>query len=242
MTLTNDYKYDAFISYNRSDEGWATKLATKLEGEHWQGRKLEVFYAPWDIKPGESIPERLEHALPRSRKVCLIMSPESAESEWVSVERYVTLYIDITERQERLIPLYLRACEIPAFLQYINRIDFQDGSRFADNYRVLLATIKDEPLPRGAQESSSSVASIHTPIPRPPIVGFVARRDTDGHDILARVKRLPRRGNGDVVELRDAGMLGRSISYGSELFESRPGCKRTRESCFRASPGSFPTR
>jgi len=57
MTLTNEYDYDAFISYNRADEEWATKLATMLEGEHWQDRTLEVFYAPWDIKPGVNLGE-----------------------------------------------------------------------------------------------------------------------------------------------------------------------------------------
>jgi tetratricopeptide (TPR) repeat protein len=210
MTLTNDYKYDAFISYNSADEEWATKLATRLEGEQWGDRKLIVFYAPWDIKPGDSIPERLEHALPRSRKVCLIMSPESAQSEWVKVERYVTQHIDITERQKRLIPLCLRACEIPPFLQHIKQIDFQDGSNFESNYRVLLATIKDEPLPRGAQESSSSVAAVPTHIPRPPVVGFVARRDSDGHDILTRLKEGLAPQESQLVVLSGPGGVGKT--------------------------------
>jgi hypothetical protein len=163
MTNEADYKYDVFISYNQADETWAKELAIRLEQEEWQGRNLVVFFAPWDIKPGESIPERLEYALPRSRKVCLIMSPASAESEWVNVERYVTHHIDITERQKRLIPLYRRATKIPPFLQHINRVDFQDDSKFTDSYRVLLATIKDEPLPRG----SLPLDDITNKVPKP---------------------------------------------------------------------------
>jgi len=184
---TTTFEYDVFISYNQNDEAWAKQLATRLEQEQWQGRKLKVFFAPWDIKPGESIPERLEYALPRSRKVCLIMSPESAASEWVKVERYVTHHIDITERQLRLIPLYRRASDIPPFLQQINRIDFQDDAKFEGGYRLLLATIKDEPLPRGEQEPSAAAAA-PAPIPRPPVVGFVARRDSEGRDIVERLK------------------------------------------------------
>ena len=130
MTNPTTFDYDLFISYNQHDAAWAEQLATRLEQEDYQERKLKVFFAPWDIKPGESIPERLEYALPRSRKVCLIMSPESAASEWVKVERYVTHHIDIAERQLRLIPLYRRASEIPPFLQHINRIDFQDDAKF----------------------------------------------------------------------------------------------------------------
>ncbi|MBV9959653.1 MAG: toll/interleukin-1 receptor domain-containing protein [Acidobacteria bacterium] len=150
MATESEYKHDVFISYNRADEAWAKQLATRLEQESWKGEKLKTFFAPWDIKPGESILERLEDALPRSRKVCLIMSPDSDASEWVKAERYITQHIDITERQKRLIPLYLRACQIPSFLNHINLIDFQDATRFEENYRILLATIKDEPLPRGS--------------------------------------------------------------------------------------------
>jgi tetratricopeptide (TPR) repeat protein len=209
MTNPTDFEYDAFISYNQTDEAWAKQLATGLEREDWRGKKLKVFFAPWDIKPGESIPERLEHALPRSRKVCLIMSPESATSEWVKIERYVTQHIDITERQSRLIPLYRRAGEIPPFLQHINRIDFQDDAKFEEAYRLLLATIKDEPLPRGEKESSGAVIA-PAPIPRPPIVGFVARRDSYGRDIVKRLKTELAPQENQLIVLSGPGGVGKT--------------------------------
>lgn len=77
MTDEQDYKHDLFISYNRADEEWAERLATRLEQEDYQGRKLKVFFAPWDIPPGEYITESLEEALPQSRKVALIVTSES---------------------------------------------------------------------------------------------------------------------------------------------------------------------
>jgi tetratricopeptide (TPR) repeat protein len=209
MTSPTTFEYDVFISYNQNDEAWAKQLATRLEREDWQGRKLKVFFAPWDIKPGESIPERLEYALPRSRKVCLIMSPESATSEWVKIERYVTQHIDITERQSRLIPLYRRESEIPPFLQHINRIDFQDDAKFEEAYRLLLATIKDEPLPRGEKESSGAVIA-PAPIPRPPIVGFVARRDSDGRDIVKRLKTELAPQENQLIVLSGPGGVGKT--------------------------------
>jgi len=186
-TNPTTFEYDVFISYNQHDEAWAKQLATRLEQEDWQGRKLKVFFAPWDIKPGESIPERLEYALPRSRKVCLIMSPQSAASEWVKVERYVTHHIDITERQLRLIPLYRRASEIPPFLQHINRIDFQDDAKFEEGYRLLLGTIKDEPLPRGEQKRIAGFTKTHNPptsgfTPQPPEVKLTVERSDEGFE------------------------------------------------------------
>ncbi|HVG32104.1 MAG TPA: tetratricopeptide repeat protein [Pyrinomonadaceae bacterium] len=214
MTNGTQYEYDIFISYNREDEAWAKHLATRLEQEVWQGRKLKVFFAPWDVKPGDSITERIEYALPRSRKVGLIVSPESVTSEWVNVERYVTHYIELTERQKRLIPLYRRACDIPPFLKSINHVDFQDDAKFAESFRILLATIKDEPLPRGEQTSSTLIASLPAAIPpavpRPPVVGFVARRDEQGRDIVERLKaELAPQGN-QLITLSGPGGIGKT--------------------------------
>jgi tetratricopeptide (TPR) repeat protein len=209
MTNPTTYDYDVFISYNQIDESWAKQLATRLEQEDWQGRKLKVFFAPWDIKPGDSIPGRLEYALPRSRKVCLIMSPESADSGWVQVERYITHHFDITEQQTRMIPLYRRACEIPPFLHHINRIDFQDDAQFEDRYRVLLATIKNEPLPRGNQEPQAAIV-LTALIPRPPLVGFVARRDSEGRDIVEHLKEELAPQKNQLVVLSGPGGVGKT--------------------------------
>jgi tetratricopeptide (TPR) repeat protein len=207
MTNLNKYEYDVFISYNQNDGSWAEQLATRLEAELWQGTKLKVFFAPWDIKPGESILRRLESALPQSRKVCLVMSPDSDDSEWVRMERYITNHIDITERQARLIPLYRRPCEIPPFLQHINRIDFQDDVKFEDGYRVLLATIKDQPLPRGQPKA---VSAVYARIPRPPIVGFVARRDSDGYEIVQRLKDELAPQKSQLIALNGPGGVGKT--------------------------------
>lgn len=208
MTNSSTYEYDVFISYNQNDEAWARALATRLEQEDWQGRKLKVFFAPWDIKPGQSILQRLEYGLPRSRKVCLIMTPESGDSVWVTTERHVTQHMDITERAERLIPLYRRACEIPPFLKHINQIDFQDDAKFEDGYRVLLPTIKDEPQPRGVRQSSAG--SLPPLIPRPPIVGFVVRRDSEGRDIVERLKAELAPNKNQLIVLSGPGGVGKT--------------------------------
>jgi len=210
MVQALTFEYDVFISYNHNDETWARHLATRLEQETFQDRKLKVFFAPWDIKPGESIPQRLEHALPRSRKVCLIISPASVESEWVKVERYVTHCIDITQRQLRLIPLYRQATQIPAFLQQINHIDFRDDTIFEHGYRLLLATIRDEPLPRGEDVLSSVSGAVATSVPRPPVVGFVARRDSEGLEIVAKLKQELSPLNNQIVTLWGAGGVGKT--------------------------------
>jgi tetratricopeptide (TPR) repeat protein len=188
--MTNDaqYKYDIFLSHNHADEEWTRKLAERLEKEVWQGRKLRVFFSPWDIRPGQSIPLEIERALPKSRKVGLIMSPEAMASAWVELERLVTTYIAVSARQERLIPLYRRTCEIPALLQPILYLDFRDDAKFEENYRKLIAVIKDEPLPRGSRPLSDAPELLPPAIPRPPAVGFVQRHDEYKRNIVEQVK------------------------------------------------------
>jgi tetratricopeptide (TPR) repeat protein len=205
-----DYRYDLFISHNRADEEWARKLATRVEREEWQGRKLRAFFAPWDIRPGESVDERLDRALSESRFVGLVLSPEAVDSEWVSEEWYSTHHAGMKRKERRIIPLYRRACKIPTFLDHLNRIDFRDDGRFDDGLRLLLAVLRDEPLPRGEQQAAPKATSPPPPIPRPPVIGFVARRDAEGRDIVGRLKDELAPGRNQPVTLSGPGGIGKT--------------------------------
>src|SRR3954462_5938256 len=126
MTDEQTYRYDLFISYNHADEEWAKKLATRVEQESCGGRRLVVFFAPWDIRPGESVDERLDRALEESRYVGLVLSPESVGSQWVGEEWYSTHHAGMKRKERLIIPFYRRTCKIPRFIDHLNRIDFRD--------------------------------------------------------------------------------------------------------------------
>lgn len=174
------YEYDIFLSHNHADQEWTTRLAERLEQEDWQGRRLKVFFSPWDIRPGQSIPKEIENALPKSRKVGLILSPDAVDSAWVDLERLVTTYIAVSARDERLIPLYRRDCDIPALLQPILYLDFRDDADFEAAYQTLLSVIKDEPLPRRSLRSAKKAVVLPPVIPPPPIDSFVAPDHGEG--------------------------------------------------------------
>jgi tetratricopeptide (TPR) repeat protein len=217
MTNTTDYEYDLFISYNRVDESWAGKLATRLEQEGG----FKVFFAPWDILPGESIDARLEHSLAKSRKVGLIMSPESVASEWVNEERYTTHNIDTARKERRLIPLYRRSCDIPPFLEHIRYIDFREDDKFEDGYRALIAVLRGESLRPHSQVIDSDVTSLPPAIPRRPGVGFVTRRDTSDQNILEQLKEaLDPQGN-QLVVLWGRGGIGKTTLAAETVREMR---------------------
>lgn len=227
MANLTDYEYDIFLSHNHADQDWTTNLAERLEQEDWQGRKLKVFFSPWDIRPGQSIPQRIEQALPKSRKVGLILSPDAMKSAWVELERLVTTYIAVSARDERLIPLYRRDCEIPALLQPILYLDFRDDNKFDESYGTLLSVIKDEPLPRRSRSPVHDSAKLSPLIPRPPVVGFVARRDSEGRDIVARLKEELAPQRNQLIALSGPGGVGKTTLAAeaarawSEIFGGR---------------------
>ncbi len=211
MTNLTPYEYDIFLSHNHVDEAWTAKLAERLEREDWLERKLRVFFSPWDIRPGQSIPKEIESALLKSRKVGLILSPEAMNSAWVELERLVTTYIAVSARDERLIPLYRRTCEIPPLLQPILSVDFRDDSDFEESYQRLLAVIKDEQMPRRSRRSSSNDALPPSSIPRPPTVGFVPRQDVERRrDLVERLKEELAPEKEQVVALWGVGGVGKT--------------------------------
>ena len=90
------FKYFAFISCSSKDSTWGKRLQKKMESQrmpatlcHERGWKRTpmnpVFFAPTDIQPG-SLSEELHKRLEASRYLIVICSPNSAKSDWVSME------------------------------------------------------------------------------------------------------------------------------------------------------------
>ena len=91
-----EFKYYAFISYNKKDTEWGKRVQRKLEHyrmpatlcseKGWKRKPINpVFFAPTDIQPG-GLTEELQERLRASRNLIVICSPNSAQSEWVGKE------------------------------------------------------------------------------------------------------------------------------------------------------------
>ena len=94
--MEQEYKYFAFISYSSHDYKWGKRIQNKLEhyrmpttlcSKHgWKRQPMRpVFFAPTDIQPG-GLSEELQERLKASRKLIVVCSPHSAQSEWVGKE------------------------------------------------------------------------------------------------------------------------------------------------------------
>lgn len=94
--METSFKYFAFISCSSKDTAWGKRLQKKLEHYRmpatlcnergWKRTPMNpVFFAPTDIQPG-SLSEELQKRLEASRNLIVVCSPNSAKSEWVSME------------------------------------------------------------------------------------------------------------------------------------------------------------
>ncbi|XP_066517498.1 toll-like receptor 13 [Hoplias malabaricus] len=106
---TNDFQYDAFISYNTHDELWVMReLLPQLESQ--QGWRLCLHHR--DFQPGKPILDNIVDGIYGSRKTICVISRHYLESEWCSSEIQVASFRLFDEKKDVLIMVFLE--DIPA--------------------------------------------------------------------------------------------------------------------------------
>ena len=105
-----------FISYSRTDSGFATKLATDL-----RNAGINIWFDQFDIPAGTRWDNEIQKALQSAATVLVVLSPSSAASNNVLDE--VDYAID---HSKRLIPVMLTDCTVPIRLGRFQYVDFID--------------------------------------------------------------------------------------------------------------------
>ncbi|XP_035249807.1 toll-like receptor 22 [Anguilla anguilla] len=99
-----DFKYDAFISYNARDEPWVLEeLLPELENK--QGWKLCLHHR--DFEPGKPILDNIVDSIYSSRKTICLISRHYLESEWCSREIQVASFRLFDEKKDVLVLVFL---------------------------------------------------------------------------------------------------------------------------------------
>ncbi len=150
---------DIFISYNQADKEIAKKIGEYLENEKIDDRNIRVFFAPWDIVPGDNFINSVDEGLKKAKFFALILSPEALNAEWPIAERAASLLADPSGRLGRVIPILVKPCKVPPLLAIRNRIDLREKSKFKTEMQRLLSTIRGEPLPRGGKTPGSKIVT-----------------------------------------------------------------------------------
>jgi hypothetical protein len=78
---SSEFQFDVFLSYSAKDKAVVRPLAERLRQD---GPK--VWFDEWVLKPGDSIPARIEQGLEQSRVLVLCMSAHAFGSDWAQLE------------------------------------------------------------------------------------------------------------------------------------------------------------
>lgn len=95
-------EYDVFLSHNHKNKPWVTEFFEFLKS---QG--LSVFFDEESIEYGENIVTAIGYGIESSRRIILIITPDSLASPWVALESSTAIYSDPDSRQKKILPVIL---------------------------------------------------------------------------------------------------------------------------------------
>ncbi|XP_042295980.1 toll-like receptor 13 [Sceloporus undulatus] len=101
-----DYKFDAFVSYNSTDERWVLEhLVPNLEKGGSPIFRLCLHHR--DFQPGKYIIDNIVESIHNSRHTICVISRNYLQSEWCSMEIQLASYRLFDELKDVLIPVFL---------------------------------------------------------------------------------------------------------------------------------------
>ena len=101
-----------FLSYASSDRAVAQHIVTALQREH-----IPVWFADWEILPGDSISERIDNALSSADVLLVLLSRNSIASRWIEHELSTALTRELRDRAITVMPALIEDCEVPIGLR-----------------------------------------------------------------------------------------------------------------------------
>jgi hypothetical protein len=137
--MSKAFEYDVFLSYSSKDKKTVHALAERLKKDG-----LRVWLDAWEIRPGDSIPLKIQRGLEQSRTLLMCMSPAYFDSEWGTLEHHTLLFRNPTNSQRRFIPILITECSLPDIIAQFAYIDWRTPSDEA--YAKLLVASGEEKL------------------------------------------------------------------------------------------------
>ena len=112
--MADDFKYDVFLSHSSKDKAVVRAVAERLRTDG-----LSIWFDDWEIRPGDSIPAKIEEGLEHSRVLVLCMSANAFGSDWAQLESGTFRFRDPLNKGRRFIPLRLDDAPIKGSLEQL---------------------------------------------------------------------------------------------------------------------------
>jgi class 3 adenylate cyclase len=149
--MTESFPYDVFLSHSSKDKAVVRPLAERLRTDG-----LKVWFDEWVLKPGDSIPAKIEEGLEHSRVLVLCMSANAFGSDWTQMEAGTFRFRDPLNKERRFIPLRLDDTPIKGPLAQFHYINWLPSER-EHEYSKLLETCRPLPNPEASSISQTEV-------------------------------------------------------------------------------------
>ena len=112
--------YQVFVSHATADKWIARVICEKLEAV---GAK--TFRDDRDIKSGDDIPEEIHRQIRRSNELLVLLTPQSVERRWVTLE--IGMALGMSKRKRIVVVLYhVEVDPIPGMLKSKKAISLND--------------------------------------------------------------------------------------------------------------------
>jgi uncharacterized protein YjbI with pentapeptide repeats len=161
--------YSCFISYSNKDKDFADRLYTDLQAEG-----VRCWFAPHDLPPGTKVHEEIDHAIHLHERLLLILSRDSAKSEWVKTEIKKARQRELAEKRRVLFPIRLISFDALKRWEYVDPDtgrdlameireyyipDFSDWKKDQDLYQQELKRLLEGLKPQKAKQTKGANAS-----------------------------------------------------------------------------------
>lgn len=147
--MSERFLYDVFISYSSKDRELVRDLVGKLRAD-----RIRVWFDEDEIKPGDSIPSKIDDGLEFARVLVLCMSEHTFGSDWTRFESNTFRFRDPLNKARRFVPLRLDSAPIRGALAQLKYVDWRPSTRAAE-YSMLLEACRAPVTDHDAASSRS---------------------------------------------------------------------------------------
>jgi len=91
-----NFRFDVFLSHSSKDKSLVRPLTERLRKDG-----IRVWFDESEIKPGDSIPAKIEEGLEHSRVLLLCMSANALGSGWAQLESGMFRFHDLSHNEHR---------------------------------------------------------------------------------------------------------------------------------------------
>ena len=139
--LVSEFPFDVFLSHSSKDRDVVRVVAERLRADG-----LRIWFDLWEIRPGDSIPSKIEEGLEHSRVLVLCMSANAFGSDWAKLESGTFRFRDPLNKDRRFIPLRLDEAPIKGSLAqffYVNWRAAESEQEYAKLLEVCRPPVKE---------------------------------------------------------------------------------------------------